>query len=478
MDFTRYLTDLRFLAPEMVLVAFAALALLVHVFAKNGVRKAAAVIILGLTAAVYILNVNPTSADAIYSGTITVDLFSNYFKFLFIISGILTVILSFAFFDLEKSEPGEVYYLMVFAIIGMMFTVSSSDIISFYVSYELFAITSYILAGIFKKDIRSSEAGLKYFILGVLSSGIMILGLGLLFGLTGETSFSGIAKNIQAADPRISTAAMIMVFTGFFFKTAMVPFHMWTPDVYEGAPTPLVGFISVAPKAAVFAVMMRLCGGMFSSMGSKWEPMIGMIAVASMLWGNIAALRQNNLKRMFGYSSIAQAGYLMIGIAAWGGRGMMSVMFYLFVYLFMNTAAFAIVLITNGKNTFSEDIDDLNGLVKKSPLTAACAIVLLLSLTGIPPTGGFIGKYFLFSAAVERGMIYLAVAGALNSVISLFYYFRIGRAMFMEEQDPFVRQDPPSGYVRAVILLSTIVILLLGVYPGPLSELAMAFSLK
>ena len=478
MDYSSYLTELKYLIPEIVLLAAALVALSVHLsMKKRGRRFSGGVSLLGLLAGLFVvLMYFPLSNGEIFSGNLLIDTFSLYFIVIFFIAGILTMLLSFKFFDVEGSEPGEVYPLVLFAIIGMMAAVSSVDMIASFVSFELFAVSSYILAGIFKKERRSSEAGIKYFILGTLSSAIMLLGMVFIFGLTGETNYMQIAGHIGGVNREIALLGMIFFLAGLFLKAALAPFHMWAPDVYEGAPTPLVVFLSTAPKAAIFAIIIRLILTMFSRFEFQWSIIFQVIAIITMFWGNIAALIQDNMKRMMAYSSIAHAGYIAIGLAAWGQLGCLAVLFYLFIYVFMNAAAFGMILLLRKGTGFGEEIDDMRGLARKSPLAAAAIVILLLSLTGIPPTAGFFGKYFLFAAAVEKGLVWLAVLGALNSVISLFFYFRIGKAMFMEDQTSAVTIDK-SFYVKLVLIISGLVILILGIIPSLLTTFASASAL-
>jgi len=270
--------------------------------------------------------------------------------------------------------------------------------------------------------------------------------------------------------------AMCLFFVGLFFKAAFVPFHMWAPDVYEGAPTPLVVFLSTAPKAAVVAVLVRAMTVLFDGYALEWSGILQIVALATMFWGNLAALTQSSLKRMLGYSAIAQAGYLAIGLAAWGESARTAVLFYVAVYVLMNAAAFGLILLVDRGGRFDESVDGLRGLVRRAPLAAASVIVVLLALTGIPPTAGFMGKYLLFTAAVERGMVLLAAAGALNSAISLFYYFRIGKAMFLEEEIP---GGPSAGggvsrSVTVFLAVAAAALLLLGILPDLLTAPALS----
>ena len=477
MDTSAYLSGLKYLVPEIYLLAVAAVSMFVHLFAKKrGARRAGYVVLAGLIAGVAVLFLSPLSPGEIFSGSLSVDSFALYFKAIFLLSGILTLVLAFRFFGVEKFEAGEMYYLIPLILIGMTAAVSSVDLITAYVAFELFAIPSYVLAGIFKKEQRSAEAGIKYFFLGTLSSGIMLLGMALVFGLTGETNFAAIGKALAGPSDRIALIGMILFFVGLFFKAALAPFHMWAPDVYEGAPTPLVVFLSTAPKAAVFAMLIRLVLTVFPKFEVQWTYIFQIIALITMFWGNIAALGQTNLKRMMAYSSIAHAGYLAIGLAAWGQLAHTAILFYLVMYLFMNAAAFGLILLVRKSAGFGEEVADLGGLARSSPLAAGCLLIVLLALTGIPPTAGFMGKYFIFAAAVEKGLYWLAAAGALNSVISLFYYFRIGRAIYMEEPRPGIRFEP-SVPVLAVLVAAAAVLLVFGIFPGLLTSIASAATL-
>jgi len=468
------LAELTYLVPELSLLGTAALAMFAHLFLpRRGRRLAGFVSLAGYAAAAGLLVLMPRTHGEVFSGALTADPFAVYFKLSFLLAAVLTVAFSFRFFDVEKSEPGEVYYLLPLSVIGMMAAASSVDLVTTYVAFELFAIPSYVLAGIFKKDDRSAEAGLKYFFLGTLSSGIMLLGMALVFGLTGETGYREVAAVLASANSRVALAGMALFFAGLLFKAALVPFHQWAPDVYEGAPTPLVVFLSTAPKAAAFALLIRAMSLLFGRFEVQWTTLFSIVAVVSMFWGNIAALLQKNVKRLLAYSSIAQAGTMAIGLAAWGETGRPAVLFYVVVYVVMNAAAFGMVLLVRKGAGFGETVEDFRGLARKSPLAAFSVLVILLSLTGIPPTAGFMGKYFLFAAAVNRGLVLLALAGAVNSVISLFYYFRIGRAMFLED-DPAGAPLDSAPNPRLLLAAAALVLLVLGFFPSLLGRFAAA----
>jgi len=463
------------LAPEIAVLAAAVAAIFVHLFGKErGGRAAGAVALAGISAALPALILAGRSGGQFFAGSFTLDGFAVFFKAVVLSGGLLAIAFSFRYFRHEGTEPGEAYDLILLAIVGMMFAVSATDLVAAYVAFETFAIPSYILTGFCRRDKRSPEAAVKYFFLGTLSSGIMLLGMALVFGLTGETNFAAIGRILNGAGEPLALTGMILFFAGLFFKAALVPFHMWAPDVYEGAPVPIAVFLSTAPKAAVFALLIRVAAGLFGRFEAQWTGLFQVLALATMFWGNLAALLQRNIKRMMAYSSIAHAGYIAIGLAAWGGPGRTAVMFYLFVYVFMNAAAFGLVLLWTKGSGFGEEVSDLRGLARMSPLAAASLVFVLLSLTGIPPTAGFMGKYLLFQAAVGRKLYLLAAAGALNSAISLFYYFRIGRAMFMEERPSDSAAARPSPSVVAVLALCALILLILGVLPHLVSDWASA----
>jgi NADH-quinone oxidoreductase subunit N len=459
--------------PEIVLLAAAVASMFVHLFVRRGGRRAAGQVALaGIAAAAVALALTPPSAETFFAGHLAADGFALFFKAVVLAAGALAIVLAFRFFDVERSEPGEAYYLILLSMIGMALAISATDMVTTYVSFELFAIPSYVLAGIFKKERRAAEAGIKYFFLGTLSSAVTLLGMALVYGLTGVTGYAEGGSLLAGANGLAAVVAMSLFFVGLFFKAAFVPFHMWAPDVYVGAPTPLVVFLSTAPKAAVVAVLVRAMTSLFGGYALEWSGVLQVIAIATMFWGNLAALTQASLKRMLAYSSIAQAGYLAIGLAAWQGPGSLAVLFYAAVYVVMNAAAFGLILLVDRGGRFDESVDGLRGLVRRAPLAAASVLVVLLSLTGIPPTAGFMGKYFLFAAAVDKGLVLLAAAGALNSAISLFYYFRIGKAMFLEDAAPDAGPGGPEGLSRtvtAVLAVSAAALLLLGLLPGLLT---------
>ncbi|MFQ6082483.1 MAG: NADH-quinone oxidoreductase subunit N [Candidatus Aminicenantia bacterium] len=481
-----FLVDLQSISSELILTFFALFILLVNIFIPEEKRRIIVYLSsLGIFGSFIILFLQPQS-ETIFLGSLSIDKFSLFFKAVILIGTFLVILISVRFFEHEEFHRGEYYFFLLLTTVGLMFMVSAVDLISLYVSFELMAISCYILAGFLKKDLRSNEAGMKYFILGTFSSGIFLFGLSFLFGLTGSTSFQKIGQVLsQTGVNPILILTMLVLASALFFKIAAVPFHMWIPDVYEGAPTPVTAYLSVAPKAACFAIFIRLFLETLPVIKVEWQTLIAWVALITMTYGNIAALTQKSVKRMFAYSSIAHAGYLLIGLAAGGEFGLWGMLYYLLVYTFMNIGAFSIILflkktksttnyqlpITKNGGQFGENIDDFNGLAQKAPLLSAIIVIILLSLTGIPPTGGFISKLYIFSAAINQKLYWLAVAGVLNSVVSLYYYFRLGMAIYFKDPDKEVKYSPSRALILALTIIG-LAILVLGIYPRPFVWLA------
>ena len=422
-------------------------------------------------------------------GLIAVDTFALFFKVLFLISAAFTVLMSVRFLEVEGTRAGEYYFLVLCATLGMMFMAGGTDLITLFIGLETMAISFYILTGYIKPSRRSNEAAVKYFLLGAFSLGILLYGMSLMYGLSGTTNLRLIATGLagQESDPRL-ILAVILVVAGMGFKIAAVPFHMWAPDVYEGAPTPITGFLSVGSKAASFAMLLRIfieslpsmrvsLSGSMSAGGTApdigWGTLFYVLAVVTMTVGNFAALTQSNLKRMLAYSSIAHAGYLLIGAVTGTARGVTAMLVYLFVYAFMQLGAFTVLALMRRHDVVGDELKDLNGLFFRQPFAAVAMLLFMLSLGGIPPTAGFMGKFWLFGAAIESGYIWLAVIGVLNSAVSLYYYIRIVVYMMLKNEpagsEP--KQSPTLAFAMAAAVFAT---LLLGVYPQPLFEFAQA----
>ncbi|MGB1250375.1 MAG: NADH-quinone oxidoreductase subunit N [Candidatus Promineifilaceae bacterium] len=409
-----------------------------------------------------------SSADAFLTsaGTpmVVLDNFGTFLNALYLITGILAVMMSIGYVKSAGIARGEFYFLMLFSICGMMLMGMAADLVIVFLALELLSIPLYILSGFNRTSAESEESALKYFLLGAFSSGFLVFGIALIYGATGSTALSIIAANISGSGA-IGMTGVAMLLVGFGFKVGSVPFHMWTPDVYEGAPTAVTAFMSVGAKLGGFAAMIRVFAGSFESISADWAPAIAVLAAITMIVGNVSAITQTNIKRMLAYSSIAHAGYIMMGLAT-GRSGVSAALYYMMTYLFTNLAAFALVM---AMERFSGQegllLDDYKGLAKRNPKFALVLMYIMLSLTGIPLTGGFTGKFYIFQTAVESGLIWLAVVGALTSVISAFYYLRPVYNAFMFE-GPGQVQSMPTGLSLA-IGITTAVTLILGFFPTP-----------
>ena len=430
---------------------------------------------------------NPTSAFSTVKNNsfLSLDNFSSFFKILILITTTFIVLFSVSSKEVQScaDRHGEYYALIFGMVIGMFFMVSANDLILIYLSLELLSLSSYVLAGFVKTSVRNSEASLKYLIYGSASSGIMLFGISILYGITGSTSLTEI--NLLAKTPAATQLtfliSIIMIFAGIGFKISIVPFHFWTPDVYEGAPISITAFLSVASKAAGFAVLIRFLKITFINSIDKsgywqlinyidWQTLLVLFSIITMTFGNFAALWQDNLKRMLAYSSIAHAGYLMLGVAVLSDQGVMAVLVYFAVYLFMNLGAFYVVMLIANKID-SEEIDDYKGLGYSLPFLGTALGIFLVSLTGLPPTAGFIGKLYLFIALVDANMITVAIIALLNTVVSLYYYIRVLKAMFLVRSEKHVEVNLSAlNYVVLVLLIAPV--LILGIYFSPLINLA------
>jgi NADH-quinone oxidoreductase subunit N len=488
--------------PELALT-FGVLGLfLVDLFWKKSPARVAlltacTLAVLGFTAA--LLARQPSDGVALFNGMIANDAFASFFKWLFLGAGALTVVVAALGKDFPSARIGEFFALLCAIVLGMFMMASATDLLMVYLSIELVSMVSYVLAGYRKGDRKAAEGSLKYVIYGGVASGVMLFGMSYLYGLTGTTNLLRLGHAIQgihtAGAPLAATkialvVAIVFVTAGIGYKVAAVPWHMWCPDVYEGAPTPFTAFLSVGPKAAGFALALRffhsaLAGQMGSGPagfaqalgGLPWPAVVGVMAAVTMTLGNLTALSQTNLKRLLAYSSIAHAGYTLMGLSAVSGRGIQAVMIYMLVYLVMNIGAFVVVILV-AEATGSESILDYKGLAKRHPLAAVTFAIFLFSLTGLPPFAGFAGKWYLFYAVFERidgpgGGWYamLALVGALNTAIALYYYVRIVRAMFIDA--PYVENPAPIrprvGY-QVLLAGAAAAILVFGVWWTPMID--------
>ncbi len=470
-------------APEAFLAA-AAMLLLVAGSVGRGVRNrpaaAVALMSLGVTALLTLWARSEAGSDeAFLAGMFILDSYALFLKLLLLLATGLTVAISGRFLEEGGYRPGEYYSLILFATTGMLFMVSGYSLLSIWISLELMALSSYILAGYFKRERKSNEAALKYFILGALSSGILLYGISLLYGATGTVQLGELAARLAEIGPSgeaplLVGAGWLLLAIGLFFKVAAAPFHVWTPDVYVGAPTPVTAYLASASKAASFAILIRIFYEALPHLKADWQLICALVACISMIWGNLAALTQDNVKRMLAYSSIGHAGYLLIGVLCASEAGLWAVLFYLLAYSFITLGAFATVIVLEQREYAGETYADYAGLARRSPFLAAAMLVFMVALTGIPPTGGFFGKFYLFAAAVEAGWNWVAVVGVLTSAISLFFYFGIVVQMYLKPSDDTTPKPMPAAGLVSAIAICAVITVLLGLFPGPLVDLAKA----
>lgn len=479
--------DFYYLLPEMILAAGALAVLLLEIFIPKAWKASLAWVTVGILAATGIALIPAVGENfTIARGLLAIDGFGLFFKALFLLSAIITVLMSPRYLDIERSSPGEYYFLVLCATLGMMCMAGGIDLITLFIGLETMAVSFYILAGYLRPNRRSNEAAVKYFVLGAFSLAILLYGMSLLYGLTGTTHLRDIATALGAAEPGLLLPlAVILLVAGLGFKIAAVPFHMWAPDVYEGAPTPITAFLSVGSKAASFAMLLRifveaLPAFRLDGLGMAWGTPFGwaiffyLLAIVTMTVGNLAALTQTNTKRMLAYSSIAHAGYLLIGVVAGTTRGITAALLYLVVYTFMQFGAFAIVVMLRRTDAIGDELKDLSGLYAAHPAAAIAMLIFMLSLGGIPPTAGFMGKLWIFGAAIDAGYVWLAVIGVLNSALSLYYYIRVVVYMWISEPSPGTPPFTVSPALAVVLAVAVIGSIAFGVYPRLLFEFAEA----
>jgi NADH-quinone oxidoreductase subunit N len=420
-------------------------------------------------------------------GTMVVDRFAIYFFYLFLAGTAIAILMSARYLETEHESHGEYYALMLLSVAGMMCMAAGFDIVLIFIGLELMAISTYVLVGFLRRDRRSNEAALKYLLLGAFSSGIFAYGLSLLYGLTGTTNLVRIHQQLlhRAFDPQyrpVVIVALVTTLTGLLFKIAAIPFHQWAPDAYEGAPTSITGFMSVAVKAAGWAMLLRiLIGSPFHPCGlislrSVWVPILVFVSVATMTGANFAALTQTNTKRLLAYSSIAHVGYMLLGLVAGtatelNADGIKGILVYLLVYTFMNLGAFAVITSLRHRNIAGDDLDDLNGLYSRAPVEAVMMLVFMLSLAGIPPLAGFWGKYFIFLSLIETKHYVLAALGVLYSVFGLYYYLKIANAMFMRQPEKGEERLPISFAMRVAVAVTGLATLYIGLLPNQFIEM-------
>lgn len=461
--------------PEIVLTVTAMLLLMIEVFADKKGRDhmgyiALAGAVFAGTLACRFYGISVTT----FAGLYVVDNFSTFFKVIFMISAGLTALISVKYAQEEGIAHGEYYAMILFATVGMCVMASGRDLITIFMGVEVMSISLYVLAGMTRNRAVSNEASMKYFILGALSSGFLLYGMALVYGAAGTTQLQAIGRAGSALTGNyMFVTGAVMMTIGFAFKVGAVPFHMWAPDVYQGSPAPVTAFMSTGPKAAAFAAFLRVFAEAFPAMKQEWWLVIWALAVASMTMGNIVALVQNDVKRMLAYSSIAHAGYVLVGLSVGSPAGSSGAVFYLLAYAFMNLGAFTLLIVSAGKGERLTSYKDFSGMGARSPLTALALTIMLFSLAGIPPTAGFTGKFYLFMAALEKGFVWLTVIAVINSVVSVFYYLRLVVHMYMREQDGDAPSAlPVSAPLAFAAAVAVCAVLWLGIAPSKYLYLA------
>ncbi|HEU4507892.1 MAG TPA: NADH-quinone oxidoreductase subunit N [Pyrinomonadaceae bacterium] len=501
--------DLQLIAPELILTACACVALVMEVVLPYRKSKLTAYFsLVGVALAFVSLAMQwwtmrqALPLDGFY-GMVRIDGFALLFKAIFLIAAALAIGISTRFLDIEGEQHGEYYALVLFATVGMMFMACGYDLISLYISLELMALTFYVLVAFTKREKKSNEAAMKYFLLGAFSSGVLLYGMSLLYGIAGSTNVGEIANSVGQIVPRIQgllqapaeaatsidqpivglrpllLLAMIALGAGLFFKVAAVPFHMWAPDVYQGAPTSVTAFLSTGSKAASFALYLRIFSEALEGMRADWAPLLGLVAAITIMVGNWAAVTQENSKRLLAYSSISNAGYLLLGLVAANLYGYIGLIIYLFVYTLMNMGAFGVIISLRRRGIIGDNVDDLTGLGQKAPLMAAMMAIYMLSLGGLPMTGGFIGKYFLFGGLIQRGAAeqkswyyWLAGWAILNTVVSFYYYVRFIKVMYLGDRIADNKPLALSPALQTALVVSVIGVIVVGVFPQPVIKIA------
>lgn len=472
--------DLNVIFPLVLLTAWACALLLVDLFVKNkGITAFLAALGLALALGITLSQIGLTQTS--FNGTIVLDGFSTFVNALLLISGLLGVALAYDYVKRMGIDRGEYYILLLFSITGMMLMAQAADLIIVFLALELLSIPLYVLAAFARPRVESEEAGLKYFLLGAFSTGFVVYGIALVFGATGSTSLSAIVATAKGStDPLLLTVGAALILVGLGFKVAAVPFHMWTPDVYQGAPSAVTAFMAAGAKIAGFAALLRVFALAFPSLASALTPILAVISALTMIVGNVLAIAQSNIKRLLAYSSIAHAGYILMAFVPYGQPSVVATsvaagLFYLVSYALTNFGAWAVVIALERQEGKGLEIKDYAGLGRKYPALAAAMAVFMLSLTGVPPTLGFVGKFYLFRAAIQGQFYVLAIIGVLTSLISAYYYLRVVVTMYMQEGDPETTSEPWLNLTWGATAVLTVLVSLI---PAPLFDWASQAVLK
>lgn len=458
--------------PELFLIVGAMALLMVGAFRGEGSARAINLWSIALIIGAIVLETAlPATKSVSFGGSFVVDPFARFLKILALLGSGVAIAMSIRYLEEERQQRFEYPILILLSTAGMMVLISAGDLIALYLGFELMSLALYVVAAIHRDSVRSTEAGLKYFVLGALSSGMLLYGASLIYGVTGTVSFVGIAEAARQGGIGL-TFGLVFLFAGLCFKVSAVPFHMWTPDVYEGAPTPVTAFFAAAPKVAGMAIFLRVATVAFPTIAAQWQQIVVFVAIASMALGSFAAIGQRNIKRLMAYSSIANMGFALVGLAAATPEGVSGVLIYMAIYMAMTLGAFGCILAMRRSAGMVEDIGDLAGLARTHPAMAFFFAMLLFSLAGIPPLAGFFAKFYVFLAAIRAELYALAVIGMLATVVGAYYYLAIVKVMYFDE--PMGRFEPLSFELKAVVGVSGLFVLLFFVYPAPLVNAASA----
>ena len=477
------------IGPQLQLIIWGLGILCVDFLIPSDKKDRGAIYALGglIMASIHLYSFWGTSLQPAFYNMMSPDSFALYFNVIFLLAAFLSVIMSYRYLDIEHEQHTEYYALILFATAGMMFMASAIDLVSIFISLELMSISTYVLVGFLRGRKRSNEASMKYFLLGAFSTGIILYGMSLLYGLSGSTNLHEIARQVSGlGNNSLLVLSMFMILAGLCFKIAAVPFHMWAPDAYEGAPTSITAFMSVAVKAGAFAIFFRIFYVAFGSLQEVYVLTLAVISMLTITWGNVAALTQTNVKRLLAYSSISHAGFVLMGLVASTELGVRASAIYLLAYTFMNLGVWAVVILLRRQDIPGENLEDFDGLFFKQPVVAVLMLVFFLSLAGMPPFAGFIAKYFVFAAIVQAAfaspgpqstlMVWVAVVGALNVVLALYYYFRFVVSMFIRKDFVPAPLSFSAGLLLTLIITGLFTVLI-GIYPEPFYRLAEAVSL-
>ncbi len=465
-------------APEILLTLFATLLMVLEPLTGDGEGEKPQLrwlAIIGLALSLGGALMAYGDPGAAFNGMLVIDGFGTFFSVLVIGTGLLTVFCAQDYLVRERVENGEFYALLLFSIAGQCIMATANELIILFIGLEISSISSYILAGFLRDDRRSNESALKYFLLGSFATAFLLYGVAWIYGLTGSTNLQVIEKAVAGGSIHLNllTLAASLMFIGFAFKVSAAPFQVWAPDVYQGAPSPVSAFLSAGPKAAAFAIFLRVFLTAFGSVADRWQPVLWTSALLTMVVGNLAALRQNNIKRLLAYSSIAHAGYVMVAVTSHSSVGTAAAMFYLASYAFVNVGAFAVVSYVASRGEKNVGVEDFAGLAARQPMAALVMTIFFTSLIGVPLTAGFFGKFYIFKAALDAGMVWLTVLGLLNSAVAAYYYLRVIVVMYTQEPSSSVEALEPAGSgLQIGWAAAAVATLVLGIFPSALLEFA------